>query len=129
MLYSHLGPKITEEELKQFQKEGIVFDSQSIWLTFICSKLNGPFLFVYKKRKISKGRLIITKQRIVCLVGFKKIKILNIKFSSPFYRYIVFEKERDNRFIIKVKLDDFKNKFKGQIILKFHIDPESVPLT
>ena len=60
-VYSKLDPKVSKDFLCSLEKDAIIFDSGSIWVTFKAEGLKGKGIYVSSLKRLSRGRLIFTK--------------------------------------------------------------------
>jgi hypothetical protein len=120
-IYHHLGPKVTPGFLQSLQAENIVFDSGGIWLTFKAKELKDKQIYVSSLIRLSRGRLIITKLRLVAIVAGRKI--IDIPRDNSLFENLDFDKANSKRFTIGLDLSLFPGELTGQISLGYHINP------
>jgi hypothetical protein len=120
-IYHHLGPKVTPEFLQSLQMESIVFDSGGIWLTFKAKELKDKQIYISNLIRLSRGRLIITKLRLVAIVAGRKI--IDLPRDTPLFKNLDFDKANSKRFTINLDLSLFPGEITGQISLGYHMNP------
>lgn len=123
-IYQILGPKVDKNFFDVLEKEGIVFDSKKVWLTFRAKDFKGKGVLASSIIRLSRGQLIISKKRFVAIAGGHKI--IDAPVDYPFYKKIVFDKSNPKRFIVNLNMADFGGKFSGNISLGYHIDPTKI---
>jgi len=119
-VYHHLGPKVTPVFLRSLQVERILFDSKERWLTFRAKGLRGKRVYVSNLTRLSRGRLIVAKNRLVAIAG--GWKIIDLSRDAPLFRNLVFNKSNPKRYTIILDLSRFPGELAGQISLSYHID-------
>ena len=123
-VYSKLGSQITQDFFCSLEKDGIIFDSQNIWLTFKAKGLKGKGIYVTSLKRLSRGRLILTKSRFIAIAG--GYKIIDIPIEHKAFRNLTIDKSNPARFIIKVDLTKFQTELAGNLSLAYHINPDLV---
>ena len=123
-IYSKLGHKVSKDFLKSLETEGIIFDSKSIWLTFKAVHLKGNGIFVSSLSRLSKGRLISTKNRFIAIAG--GYKIIDIPKGHKIFSDIIIDKSEPDRYKVEIDLSVFGTKMAGKISLAYHISPDLV---
>jgi hypothetical protein len=122
-VYRHLGPKVTPLFLRALQAEQILFDSKGKWLTFRAKGLKGKRVYASSLISISRGRLIITKNRLVAIASGRKI--IDLPRDNPLFKKLTFNKSNSKRYTISLDLSQFPGEMVGQISLSYHIDPST----
>lgn len=123
-IISKLGPKISEDFFKALEKEGIIFDSGKIWLTFRASNLKGKGVYVGSHISLRRGRFVYTQKRLVATVSNRKI--IDVPKESQFFEKIIINKNNPKRYKIEVNLNDFPTGFRGNISVEYHINLEKI---
>ncbi|MDD3626000.1 MAG: hypothetical protein PHV06_01650 [bacterium] len=125
--YSRIGGKIDKNALLHtIEDEGIIYDSGSCWVTFSTEYLSGSD-FVFKNRKrLSRGRLILTEKRIIALVS--GYKVIDIHRSSADFEKLSFDKRQQKRYEIKMDYSKFPAEIKGEFILSYHIKSSGIEI-
>jgi len=119
-VYCHLGPKITPVFLRSLQAERIFFDSKGTWLTFRAKGLKGKGIYVSSLTRLSLGRLIVAKNRLIAIAGGRKI--IDLSRDDPMFKNIAFDKSKSKRYTISLDLSHFPGELVGQISLSYHVD-------
>ena len=119
-IYHHLGPKVTPAFLRSLQVERILFDSKERWLTFRAKGLRGKHLYASNLTRLSRGRLIVAKNRLVAIAGGRKI--VDLSRDDPLFRNLVFDKSNPKCYTISLDLSQFPGELAGRISLSYHID-------
>ncbi len=119
--YSCLGVKVKEDYYKGLEKEGIIFDSGKIRVTFTSHNLSGPGFMCKQKKQISRGRLITTQKRLVAFIG--GYKVIDIPKSHSKMKFLQFNKVEDKRFEISVDYSNFSDTINGDSLFSYHINP------
>jgi hypothetical protein len=122
-VYRHLGPKITPMLLRSLQAERILFDSKGRWLTFRAKGLRGKRVYASRLISLSRGRLIVAKNRLVAIAGGRKI--IDLPRDGPLFKNLAFDKSNSKRYTISLDLSQFPGELVGQISLSYHIDPST----
>ena len=122
-IYHHLGPKVTPEFMQSLQAEHIIFDSGGKWLTFKAKELKSRQIYVSSLTRLSRGRLMVTKHRLVAIGG--GYKIIDLSRENPLFKNLNFDKDNSKRFTINLDLNLFPNEITGLISLSYHINPTS----
>ena len=123
-VYSKLGPKITKDFFYSLEKDGIIFDSQNIWLTFKAEGLRGRGIYVTSLKRLSRGRLVLTKSRFIAIAG--DYKIIDIPIEHEAFRKLTIDKSDPERYIVKVDSSKFQTELEGNLSLAYHINPDLV---
>jgi hypothetical protein len=122
-VYRHLGPKVTPVFLRSLQAERILFDSKGKWLTFRAKGLKGKRVYASSLIRLSRGRLIITKNRLIAIAGGRKI--IDLPRDNPLFKNLTFNKSNSKRYTISLDLSQSTGEMVGQISLSYHIDPST----
>ena len=123
-VYSKLGPKASRDFLKSIENEGIIFDSKNIWLTFKANDLKGEGIYVTSLKRLSRGRLISTKNRFIAVAGGHKV--IDIPKKHKLFNCLIVDKSDVKRFKIEIDLSIFQTGLTGHISLAYHINPDLV---
>jgi hypothetical protein len=128
-LPSILGPKvenwrgkIDKNFYETLLNEGIKYDSGKVWITFKTDKFKGKNVYVRGYGKISRGRIIITTNRLIAIISGHKL--VNVPLDHPWFKEIIFETDKDRLNII-IDLEK-TSEYEGIIKLGYHINPEDV---
>jgi len=126
-IYRHLGPKVTEEFLRSLESERILFDSKGRWLTFRANRLKGKGIFAYRLVRLSRGRLLVMKNRLVAIAGGRKI--IDLLRDHPQFEQLTIDRSNPKRYTISLDLSQFPGGLSGEISLSYHINPmkDSIP--
>lgn len=119
-VYSKLGPKVGSEFLASLEKEGIVFDSKKVWVTFEAYDFKGPGISVSGKKQLSRGQVIMTQKCFVAIVGGYKL------IDVPRNYHLTINRSNPKRYIIELDLSKIQTNFTGKIVLSYHLDPSKV---
>ena len=122
-IYHHLGRKVKPEFIQSLQAERIIFDSGGKWLTFKAKQLRSKQIYINSAVRLSRGRLIITKHRLVAMA--EGYKIIDLPGDNPLFKNLDFVKDNSKRFTISLDLSRFPGEITGQISLGYHINPNS----
>ena len=122
-IFHHLGPKVTPTLLRSLQVEHILFDSNGCWLTFRAKGLKGKQVCASSLIRLSRGRFIVAKNRLVAIAGGRKI--IDIPRDHPLFKNLSFSKSNPKRYTISLDLSQFPGGMTGQISLSYHIDSSS----
>lgn len=123
-IYPKLGPKVDKDFFRLLKKEGIIFDSKKVWLTFRAKNLRGKGIYASSLIRLSRGQLLITKSRFIALAGGHKI--IDIPKNHLWFKKLIIDKSEPNRYKITLDLDNFSSGFKGIVSLAYHIDSRLV---
>jgi len=125
-VYRQQGSKVTPAFLQSLEAERILFDSQGRWLTLRASGLKTRRLNATILVRLSRGRLMITKNRLVAIVGGRKM--INIPKDDPLYKNLTFDKSNPRRYTISLDLSQFPGDMLSQMSLSYHIDSSNPAL-
>jgi hypothetical protein len=125
-IYHHLGPKVTPEFLQSLQAEDIKFDSGYKWVTFKAKDLKVKQIYVSSLSRLSRGRLILTKKRMIAIVGGRKI--IDLPRDNPLFKNLNFDKSNSKRYTISLNLSAFPSEITGHISLSYHLEPSTTGL-
>ena len=121
-VYSKLGPKVSKDFLHSLEKDGIIFDSGNVWITFKAENLKGKGIYISSLKRLSRGRLIVTKERLIAVAGGHKI--IDIPGRHELFNKLTIDRNDPERCTIKVDLSIFPAELAGNIILAYHISPD-----
>jgi len=121
-VYSKLGPKVSRDFLCSLEKDAIIFDSGSIWITFRAEGLKGKGIYVSSLKRLSRGRLILTKDRLIAIAGGHKI--IDLPRRHKLFNNITIDRNDTKRYNIRVGLSLFPTELVGDISLAYHISPD-----
>ena len=126
-VYRHLGPKVTEEFRRSLEAERILFDSKGRWLTFRAKGVKGKCIYANRLVRLSRGRLIRGKNRLVAIAGGRKI--IDLPLDHPLFEKLTIDRSNPKRYTIRLDLSQFPGGLKGEISLSYHINPlkDSIP--
>ncbi|MBN2187528.1 MAG: hypothetical protein JW732_08805 [Dehalococcoidia bacterium] len=119
-VYHLLGPRVTPLFLRSLQAERILFDSKGRWLTFRAKGLKGKRVYASNLSRLSRGRLIVAKNRLIAIAGGRKI--IDLPRNDPLFKNLAFNKSNPKRYTISLDLSQFPGGLVGQISLSYHID-------
>lgn len=119
-VYHLLGPKVMPMFLRSLQAERILFDSRGRWLTFRAKGLKGKRVYISSLTRLSRGRLIVAKNRLIAIAGGRKI--IDLPRDDPLFKNLTFDKSNPRRYTISLDLSQFSGELVGQISLSYHID-------
>lgn len=80
-------------ERAALQAEGIVFDEPRLWMTLRFARFRGPGRAFVRKTKVVRGRLVVTRRRIVARGSVWKV--VDLPCSAATARHFVFTVEGD----------------------------------
>jgi hypothetical protein len=129
-LPSLLGPKvenwrgkIDKNFYETLVNEGINYDSGKVWITFKTNRFKGKNVYVREYQKISRGRLIITANRLIAIIAGHKL--VDVPKNHPWFKEIMFDTNNPERFNIIIDLEK-TSKYEGIIKLSYHLNPENL---
>lgn len=122
-VYRYPGAKVTPVFLRSLQAEGILFDSKGKWLTCRAKGLKGKPIYATSLIRVSRGRLIITKNRLVAIGGGRKI--IDIPRDHPLFKNLTIDKSNPKRYTISLDFSQLPGGRVGQISYSYHIDPST----
>lgn len=109
--------------LRSLQVEHILFDSRGCWLKLRAKSLKGKGVYASSLIRLSRGRLVIAKNRLVAIAGGRKI--IDLPRDHPLFKKLSFSKSSYRRYTISLDLSQFPGEMTGQISLSYHVDPSS----
>ena len=125
-VYSKLGPKVSKVFLRSLEKDGIIFDSGNVWITFKAENLEGKGIHISSLKRLSRGRLIVTKERLIAIAG--GYKIIDLPGKHELFNKLTIDRNDPERYTIKVDLSLFPTELAGNIFLAYHISPDLLTL-
>ena len=120
-VYHHLGPKVTSVFLRSLEAEQILFDSKGRWLTFRAKRLKGRGIYANRMIKLSRGRLIVAKNRLVAIAA--EWKIIDIPLDHPLFEKLTIDRSNPKRYTIRLDLGQISDELTGEVSLSYHINP------
>jgi len=120
-VFQHLGPKVTKEFLRSLEAERILFDSKGRWLTFRAKRVKGKGIYAIRLVRLSRGRLIVVKNRLIAIAGGRKI--IDIPLDHPLFEKLTIDRSDPKRYTISMDLGHFPGGLTGEISLSYHINP------
>ena len=121
-VYSKLGPKVSKDFLCSLEKDGVIFDSGKVWITFEAEDVKGKGIYISSLKRLSRGRLILTEDRLIALAG--GYKILDLSIKHELFNKLTIDRNDPERYKIKVDLSLFPTELAGTIFLAYHINPD-----
>ena len=109
--------------LRSLQAERSLFDSKGRWLTFRAKGLKGKRVYASHLISLSRGRLIVARNRLIAIAGGRKI--IDLPRDDPLFKNLAFDKSNSKRYTISLDLSQFPGELVGQISLSYHIDPST----
>ena len=106
------------------EAEGINYDSGKDWVTFSAKDIRGKGVYVSKSKQIARGKLIITGNRFVAIVG--GFKVIDLPKDHHLFNELVFDDSNAEHFIIEVDYDKFPTEYTGLISIDYPIPPGNV---
>jgi hypothetical protein len=125
-VYRYPGVKVTPEFLQSLEAEGIQFDSGGRWLTVRAKGLKGKPIYATNLIRVSRGRLIITKNRLVAIGGGRRV--IDIPRDHPLFKNLVFDKSNPKRYTISLDLSQLPGGRVGQLSYSYHFAPSAPSL-
>jgi len=115
-----IGKKVDNKELMRItESEEVVYDSGMCWVTFLTEFLSGPE-FIFKNRKrLSRGRLILTENRILAIAG--GYKVLDVERNTEGFDRLSFDNRQEKRYEITVNYNKYPDKIIGKFTISYHI--------
>jgi hypothetical protein len=123
--YASLGPKVGDDFFDELRNEEILFDSKRVWVTFSLAGFKGKKSFTTKTKRLSRGRLILTARRLICIIG--KYKLIDIPRGSSEMHLIRTDRSNPKRFTITCNLEDFGSGSTGVMTISYHLTPLTIP--
>lgn len=80
-------------ERAALQAEGIVFDEPRLWMTLRFARFRGPGRAFVRKTKVVRGRLVVTRRRIVARGTLWKV--VDLPCTAATAKHVVFTVEGD----------------------------------
>ena len=121
-VYSKLGPRVSRDFLCSLEKDAIIFDSGSIWITFKAEGLKGRGIYISSLKRLSRGRLILTKDRLIAIAG--GYKIIDLPSRHKLFDKLTIDRNDPKRYNIKVDLSLLPTELAGNISLAYHISSD-----
>ena len=119
-----LGPRVNKEFLRSLEKERVLFDSKEVRLTVRVKAFKGKGIYVSSSVSLSRGRLIITRERFIAIAGGHKI--VDVPKGHELFDKLGIDKSEPNRYTISLDLGELPIPFVGTVSLAYHIDPRLV---
>jgi hypothetical protein len=116
--------KMDKNFLMGLEAEGINYDSGKVRVSFSADNIRGKGFYVSKAKQLARGKIIITGNRLVAIVG--GFKMIDIPKDHPLFSEIVFDFNTPKHSIIEVKYDNFPNDYTGLISMNYQIPPENM---
>lgn len=108
-LKRRFGIRIDQAFLDQLRAEGVIYESSSVWVQLSSGM----------RWQLARGRIIITEQRFIALVG--KWKIIDLPKQHSAAVQLQFDRTQQNWFTIRVVS-------KVELCLKYHLPANQVPI-
>jgi hypothetical protein len=128
---SKLGPKIenwrgkiNSEFIKTLEEDGLEYDSGKVWVDFKAEDFKSKGIYVSESLQVTRGRIIITKNRFIAIVS--GYKLIDVPKDHPWFRKIVINDSKPERYKIELDLKKFETGFEGLIYLNFHIRAKTI---
>jgi hypothetical protein len=121
-IYSKLGPRAGKDFLSSLEKDRIIFDSGNVWITFNAEDLKGKGIYISRLKRLSRGRLIATKEHLIAIAGGHKI--IDLPIRHELFNKLTIDRNNPERCTIKVDLSLFPAELAGNISLAYHISPD-----
>jgi len=122
-VYRYPTAKVTPAFLRSLEAEGILFDSKGRWLTARAKGVKGKSVYATSLIRVSRGRLIITKNRLVAIAGGQRI--IDIARDHPLFKNLAIDKSNPKRYTISFNFSQIPGGQAGQISYSYHIDPST----
>ncbi|MEJ2739196.1 MAG: hypothetical protein P8105_05120 [Dehalococcoidia bacterium] len=125
-VYSKLGPRAGKDFIRALEKDGIIFDSGNVWITFKAEDLKGKGIYMSRLKRLSRGRLIVTEDRLIAMAG--GYKIIDLPGRHELFNKLTIDRSDREHCTIKIDLSLFPTELTGKIILAYHVSPDLLPV-